>query len=323
MGGAEDETPFIYDRFAVDGGGTSLIDTDVYDNPSFALGNVLQGDDVFFDGEQTNTGAEPGVGPIPPPLFAPPDWSPGSSYSHLDEETYPSGDLNSLMTPFIGSAEVNHNPGAITCGMFVDMGWPAGPGCEALLESPVALFEGQPEQGRARLSWVETGRSGVEEYRIERSYFDAPFEQTDVISSRGADTYSIDLEDLDAGDYAFRLSYVPTGEDDPIEVDTIEFTVPLEEERIISEIYPNPFSDRTNIELALQGDADESEPLRIEVYNALGQKVDVLFDGERRVNDPRPVEFNAGDYGYLPSGRYFFRILGDGFDKTRSAVLVH
>ncbi|HEX6463614.1 MAG TPA: BACON domain-containing carbohydrate-binding protein, partial [Vicinamibacterales bacterium] len=60
---------------------------------------------------------------VPPTLFAPAAFQNGSSYSHLDENTYPPGDLNSLMTPAIGFAEVIHTPGPIVLGMFTDMGW--------------------------------------------------------------------------------------------------------------------------------------------------------------------------------------------------------
>src|SRR5690606_5137635 len=42
---------------------------------------------------------------------------------HWDEEAFPAGEVNSLMTPFLGFAEANHNVGPITKGLFADMGW--------------------------------------------------------------------------------------------------------------------------------------------------------------------------------------------------------
>lgn len=343
FGEQAEDVPNIYDEFAADQFGDFL--TESYSNPSSELGDVLQSrspftEGVFFDGPEAEVGAEVGDGPPEPKLYAPSDWRQGSSYSHVDRETYPQEDINSLMRPVIRQGETVHTPGPITCGMFADMGWPKGPGCETLLEAPVALFEGQPEQRNARFSWVETGRSGVSEYIIEGRYFPdegSSFQEVKRVASRGPDDYveNINIDELAidpfgerediprGGDYEFRLSYVP--EESPgekITVSNVRFTVPLEEERIISEIYPNPFSEGTNIRLGLQGEGNENVPLRIEVYNSIGQKVDVLFDGDRRANDPRPVEFNSSDYGYLPSGRYFFRVIGDGFEETRSAVLV-
>ena len=46
-------------------------------------------------------------GGVAPKLYAPAIWQAGSSYSHLDEATYPAGNVNSLMTPAIGANEVD------------------------------------------------------------------------------------------------------------------------------------------------------------------------------------------------------------------------
>ncbi|MBL7859171.1 MAG: T9SS type A sorting domain-containing protein [Cyclobacteriaceae bacterium] len=56
-------------------------------------------------------------------IYAPATFNGGSSIAHLDEASYPALDLNSLMTPQIGSAEAIHNPGPIVRGAFSDMGW--------------------------------------------------------------------------------------------------------------------------------------------------------------------------------------------------------
>ncbi len=111
--------PFIYDNFAENGKGTSLLNTSAYPNPSTALAQQLTSNDIFWDG----TAARSAAGGAPPKLYIPSSWQPGSSYAHLDESTYRAGDPNSLMTPQIGQAEAIHDPGAITRGMFTDMGW--------------------------------------------------------------------------------------------------------------------------------------------------------------------------------------------------------
>lgn len=111
--------PFIYDRFAENGAGQSLLNTSLFPNPSSALATQLQSNSVFFNGPQAvvvNGGTRP-------PLYAPGSWIQGSSYSHLDESVYPAGDPNSLMTPAFAMAEAIHNPGPVALGMFRDMGW--------------------------------------------------------------------------------------------------------------------------------------------------------------------------------------------------------
>lgn len=111
--------PFIYDHFTEDGSGRSLINTSIFPNPSSALATILTGGNVYFNGSAATTAN--GFSPVR--LYAPGTWDPSSSYSHLNETTYPAGHINSLMTPTLSSAEVIHHPGDITLGMFEDMGW--------------------------------------------------------------------------------------------------------------------------------------------------------------------------------------------------------
>ena len=106
--------PFIYDRFTENGGGTALLD---FPNNSIELGNQLTGEDVFFDGPNTNAANNN----QPAELYAPPTWQYGSSYAHLGEVF--NGTENALMTYSISPGEVQHDPGPVMRGMFADMGW--------------------------------------------------------------------------------------------------------------------------------------------------------------------------------------------------------
>ena len=110
--------PMSYDRLTTSNGSSLAAMT----NGSLALGNALQGQDLRFTGTQA-TFANGGTAPK---LYGPSPWESGSSYSHLDEATYPAGNVNSLMTPAIGANEVIHAPGPITLGMFADIGWIVG-----------------------------------------------------------------------------------------------------------------------------------------------------------------------------------------------------
>ena len=114
--------PFIYDRFSENAAGQSLINTSLFPNPSAALATQLQSNGVYFNGPNAVTGN----GGTRPPLYAPASWIQGSSYSHLNESTYPAGNPNSLMTPEFGMAEAIHSPGPVALGMFQDMGWTVG-----------------------------------------------------------------------------------------------------------------------------------------------------------------------------------------------------
>jgi len=117
--GSYEAPPDIYDTLTRGGAGR-LVDQS---NDSTSLGSQLQGGQVTWAGaagRRRNGGADP-------KLYAPTTWEPGSSYSHLDETTYPRGTAESLMTPYLSSQEVVRDPGSIVRSMFTDMGWAVAP----------------------------------------------------------------------------------------------------------------------------------------------------------------------------------------------------
>jgi hypothetical protein len=158
-GGQEDGIPFIYDRFAEDRQGESLLDAASYSPPSEALAEVLT-DAVFFSSSTVeDTYGEPA------PLYAPAVWNPGSSYSHLDEATFPATSADGLMTPNIASGEHQDDPGPLLCAALQDLGWTLAPACVELVQNgslssptpalglPVVHSSGHdPFRGEARLN---------------------------------------------------------------------------------------------------------------------------------------------------------------------------
>lgn len=110
--------PDIYDRFTEDGGGTPLIN---YANPSSALGTALTSNNVWFNGPHAR--AANGGGRVK--LYAPATWLEGSSYAHLDYDTYRNGP-HALMVYKISAGSSIHDPGTITRGILQDLGWSIG-----------------------------------------------------------------------------------------------------------------------------------------------------------------------------------------------------
>lgn len=111
--------PIIYDRFAENALMQQLIDTNLFPNPSVQLAGQLQSNQLFFDGSQVR--AANGASPVR--IYAPIVWDPGSSFSHFNEVTFPSGNANSLMTPQIGLGEAIHAPGPVGLALLRDLGW--------------------------------------------------------------------------------------------------------------------------------------------------------------------------------------------------------
>ena len=116
---AGEGAPLIYERYVENVLGKDLIETALFPNPSIALGTELTGGSLYFSGPQA-TAANNGARPR---LYAPAVWNRLSSVQHLNEDTYPTGDENSLMTPFFDFAEVTQVPGPVVMGMLRDIGW--------------------------------------------------------------------------------------------------------------------------------------------------------------------------------------------------------
>jgi hypothetical protein len=121
--------PFIYDRFVENGNGTALL---TFDNNSTDLAIQLTSGDLFFD----SPGGNFANGDSRVPIYAPPTWSQGSSYSHLDESFNSSS--HALMTYSIAYGETIHHPGSVTLCMFEEMGWTVSETCSGSADIAVS-----------------------------------------------------------------------------------------------------------------------------------------------------------------------------------------
>lgn len=111
--------PSVFDHFIENRVGQRLVSAaTTFPDNSTALAQQLTGNNLFLNGpilrRQTGGRAK---------LYTPSSFNSGSSVYHLDETTYPPGDINSLMTPALGNAEVIHTPGPIVLGLFADLEW--------------------------------------------------------------------------------------------------------------------------------------------------------------------------------------------------------
>ena len=79
-------------------------------------------------------------------------------------------------------------------------------------------------------------------------------------------------------------------------------------------VYPNPFNPTTSFQLTVQ----QSQRVRIEVYDVSGRLVERLFDESLGAHEPKPFTFNATN---LASGRYLLQITGEYFNSTRPLIL--
>jgi hypothetical protein len=157
-----DARPWIYDIYTETADGVGILD---YPNHSLALLNAIRSDGVYWfgaNGASADRGREP-------QLYAPNPFEDGSTYSHLDEDSYATGDADSLMTPYVFNGDAVRDPGEVMLGMFRDMGWttPGLPGSKyTALASPVRVLDTRGSStprvanGQSR-TLVLTGHYGV------------------------------------------------------------------------------------------------------------------------------------------------------------------
>jgi hypothetical protein len=143
----------VFDTFMKDGDGKLLID---YTTPSAPLGSVLTGGNLWFHG----THAMSANGDSRVKMYAPSKWSSGSSYAHLDYDTF-KDTVNKLMVYQGGPGEAVHDPGPVTKGLLKDLGWGAG-GTTSRSEIIGTWSNGMWYWNPATLAWTQTSSSKPE-----------------------------------------------------------------------------------------------------------------------------------------------------------------
>lgn len=102
--------------------------------------------------------------------------------------------------------------------------------------------------------------------------------------------------------------------------DTVLITDINEKDKLPSDIhlgqnYPNPFNPSTKIQFALPKESFT----RLEIFNALGEKVSTLVS-ETLSAGTYDYEWNAGS---LSSGIYFYRLKTEKFSEIKKMILLH
>ncbi len=194
-----------------------------------------------------------------------------------------------------------------------------GPYSSTFVNLPVELarFEAALDGEAAVLTWTtasETDNAGFEvEQRIEGRFVQIGY-AAGVGTTTEAQHYRFRTERLAPGTHAFRLkqmdldgrfAYSPV----------VEVAVGLDRRFVLEPAYPNPFQERAVVRFAV----GEAAPVRMELFNVLGQRVRVLYSGTPPAGVMQPVDLRAEG---LASGLYFVRLMGESFSETRPVTLV-
>ena len=79
---------------------------------------------------------------------------------------------------------------------------------------------------------------------------------------------------------------------------------------------PNPASTTFSFRIVVQ----EEQPVRAELYDVLGRRVRVLFNGVVQAN--RAEDVQSVDLSQLSAGRYFLRVIGETSARTEPLSII-
>ena len=143
-------------------------------------------------------------------------------------------------------------------------------------------------------------------FSLDRSPYpdnDPFFTAVNYIGAFGADHWLMGWTALDALGYVGDLA---------VAIEDIDAALPSGIE--LGANYPNPFNPTTTIEL----DLDRAQPVRLAIYDMLGQEISVLVDEQKAAGTYR-VPFDASK---LPSGLYLYRLETEAGSLTRTMTLL-
>lgn len=227
---------FDFNEWSAASGGVQL--TSYSPTGSTTLKAQLTDGSVFFGGANV-VAAYGGRAP----LYAPSPWEGGSSNSHFDEDSFPAGTINALMTPALSNGEVIHLPGPVTLALFRDIGWTTtdvGPpdGTPPVVSPPVgSIEEGQTLSTTAQLhlSWPDaTDDSGIASYELQRKKGTGSWVS---VTLPFATATSADVPLTPGSNYMFRLRATDGASNTSAWVTTAAATLSLLQEKATSIAY--------------------------------------------------------------------------------------
>ncbi len=191
---------------------------------------------------------------------------------------------------------------------------------DAPLPVELAAFDVETDQDAVVVTWTTLRETTNKGFQIQQRE-EATSTWTDAgsfVEGAGTTTeprsYSQRIEGLGPGTYRFRLLQVDV---DGTASPSIEqsVTVRITDRFTITRVRPNPVSQHGSLTLSVR----DAQPVRVAVYNVLGQRVRVLLEETVAAQTQRRIDLNADG---LSSGIYFVRVTGQEFQATEKLSII-
>ena len=127
-------------------------------------------------------------------------------------------------------------------------------------------------------------------------------------------SYEYTIDELPVGNHQFRLRQVDLDGSSAL-TDPVSVSVEMQEALKLTAPAPNPVSNSTTLSFAVKEQAETT----VTLYNTLGQKVALLYEGTPPPEAPQTVQV---DVSTLTSGTYFLRLQTEKQTFTRRITVV-
>jgi hypothetical protein len=186
-----------------------------------------------------------------------------------------------------------------------------------VLPVELANFSVQPDGDAAMLTWSTISEKNNSGFEVHRMLGNGMFENLGFVEGAGTtstpQSYRFRTDELPKGTHTFRLKQVDVdGTAEYSESKTVKLTIDRSYE--LTAPSPNPSRGEAAVKLTV----DRAQDVRVEVFDLLGRRVSVVFDG--RIGAQQEERFTVGNG--LNAGTYFVQVTGDGFEKSQKFVVV-
>ena len=114
--------------------------------------------------------------------------------------------------------------------------------------------------------------------------------------------------------YAYSLFRVNPRDDDDIQEGILSNSEQIQDFSILT-AYPNPFNPTLSLEFLTL----ETQNVTVTIYDLMGHKVEILFNGLSKANNLNIVNWDASNYS---SGEYFIHLESDSFYEVQKVTLI-
>jgi len=188
---------------------------------------------------------------------------------------------------------------------------------------PVELadFTVRTDGNDAVLSWKTLSETNNARFDVQAASGSAPFQTVGSVRGAGTTTetqsYRFRLSNLNPGLHRFRLRQVDV--DGTATLSKVQ-TLSLGVDAPLTMVQPTANPIRSGQGATLKYVVQNREPVQVELFNVLGQRVHVLRDGW---SAPGAVATVRVPTASLASGTYFLRITGRTFTRTEKVAVVN